>query len=135
MTGTIVGLAARLCTSARVLRALAATLLLPAVVSLHAETIHEASTGITVTVEENGRYAIRTADPLWVFTGTLPAVPSALQKNEGHDGIGDYDEITFTFNNREASIRTYRGRSAVLFSDRYTTASSNSGAFPKLSVS
>src|SRR3954468_17861581 len=112
MTGTIVGLAARLCTSARVLRVLAATLLLPAFVCLHAETIHEVSTGITVTVEENGPYAIRPADPLWVFTGTLPAVPSKLGSNEGHDGIGDYDEITFTFGNREGSIRTYHGRAA-----------------------
>jgi hypothetical protein len=136
MAGTIAGRNAPLCSSARVLRALAATLLLLTIVApLHAETVHEDSTGITVTVEENGHYSIRTADPLWVFTGTLPESPSALKTVAGHDGIGDYDEITFTFGTREGSIRTYPGRAAILFTDRYTTAAANGAGFPKLSVS
>lgn len=136
MAGTIGGLTAPLCSSTRVLRALATTLLLLTIVApLRAETIHEDSTGITVTVEENGHYSIRTNDPLWVFTGTLPASLSALKTVAGHDGIGDYDEITFTFGAREGSIRTYPGRAAVLFTDRYTTAAPNGPGFPKLSVS
>jgi hypothetical protein len=119
-----------------VLHALAATLLLLTLVApLRAETIHEESTGITVTVEENGHYSIQTNDPVWVFTGTLPASPSALKTVAGHDGIGDYDEITFTFGAREGSIRTYPGRAAVLFTDRYATAAANGPGFPKLSVS
>src|SRR6476659_4656997 len=97
MTGAIAGLAAPLCSSARVLRALAATLLLLAIVPLHAETIHEVSTGITVIVEQNGHYSIQTSDPLWVFAGKLPSSPSSLKTVAGHDGIGDYHEITFTF--------------------------------------
>ncbi|HEV7425761.1 MAG TPA: hypothetical protein VGQ46_05300 [Thermoanaerobaculia bacterium] len=118
------------------LRALAATLLLLAIAApLRAETIHEQSTGITVTVEENGHYSIRTADPNWVFTGKLPAAPSALKTADGHDGIGDYHEITFTFGTRDGSIRTYENRAAVLFSDRYTVAAANGAGFPKLSVS
>jgi hypothetical protein len=136
MAGTIFGLEARLRSSARVLRALAATLLLFAIAApLSAETIHEPSTGVTVTVEENGHYTISTADPNWVFTGTLPASPSALKTIAGHDGIGDFDEITFTFGAREGSIRTYPNRAAVLFTDRYPTASANADGFPKLSVS
>src|SRR4051812_33152130 len=136
MTGTIAGLAAPWYSSARVLRALAATLLLVGVVApLHAETIHEASTGVTVIVEENGHYSIRTADPNWVFAGTLPSVPSALKTVAGHDGIGDYDEITFTFGTREGSIRTYPARAAILFTDRHTIAEANADGFPKLSVS
>jgi hypothetical protein len=136
MTGAIAGLAAPFCSSTRVLRALAATLLLLTIVPpLRAETIHEDATGLTVTVEENGRYSITTRDPLWVFTGTLPATPSALKTTAGHDGIGDYDEITFNFGTREGSIRTYPGRAAVLFTDRYPTAAANSDGFPKLSVS
>jgi hypothetical protein len=120
----------------RALRALAATLLLLAVVApLRAETIHEQSTGVTITVEENGRYSIATADPNWVFAGTLPAHPSALKTIAGHDGIGDYDEITFTFGSREGSIRTYPNRAAILFTDRYTTAAANADGFPKLTVS
>jgi hypothetical protein len=119
-----------------VLRALAATLLLLTIVApLRAETIHEDSTGITVTVEANGHYSIQTNDPVWVFTGTLPASPSALKTVAGHDGIGDYDEITFTFRTREGSIRSYAGRAAVLFTDRYTAAAANGDGFPKLSVS
>jgi len=136
MAGTIFGLEARLRSSARVLLALAVTLLLFAIAApLSAETIHEPSTGITVTVEENGHYTISTADPNWVFTGTLPASPSALKTTAGHDGIGDFDEITFTFGAREGSIRTYPGRAAVLFTDRYPTASPNGPGFPKLSIS
>jgi hypothetical protein len=136
MAGTLVGLAARLCSSARVLRALAMTLLLFAIVApLRAETIYEQSTGITVIVEENGHYSIQSADPIWVFTGTLPASASALKTLSGHDGIGDYHEITFTFGTREGSIRTYPNRAAILFTDRYTVASDNADGFPKLSVS
>jgi len=133
MTAMIAGLNAPLCSFAR---ALAATLLLLTIAApLRAETIHENSTGITVTVEENGHYSIQTNDPLWVFTGTLPATPSALKTVAGHDGIGDYGEITFTFGTREGSIRTYPGRAAVLFTDRYTAAAANGPGFPKLSVS
>jgi hypothetical protein len=136
MTGTIVGLAARLCSSRRALRALAAMLLLFTIVApQYAETIHQISSGITVTVEENGRYSIQTADPNWVFMGTLPAIPSELKSKEGHDGIGDYDEITFTFGTREGSIRTYPSSAAVLFTDQYTTGTPNADGFPKLSVS
>lgn len=135
MTGAIAGLAAPLCSSARVLRALAATLLLLAIVPLHGETIHEVSTGITVIVEQNGHYSIQTSDPLWVFSGRLPSVPSSLKTVAGHDGIGDYHEITFTFGTREGSIRTYQNRAAVLFTDRYATAAANGDGFPKLSVS
>jgi hypothetical protein len=103
---------------------------------LCAETIHEPSTGITVTVEENGHYAIRTADPLWVFSGTLPTTAAALKTIDGHDGIGDYHEISFTFGaSREGSIRTYPGRAAVLFTDRHTAASENIDGFPRLAVS
>jgi len=135
MTGAIAGFPDPLCSSVRVLRALAATLLLLAIVPLHAETIHEVSTGVTVTVEENGHYSIQTNDPVWVFTGTLPSSPSALKTVEGHDGIGDYHEIAFTFGTREGSIRAYANRSAVLFTDRYATAAANGEGFPKLSVS
>ncbi|MBV9069439.1 MAG: hypothetical protein JO093_18855 [Acidobacteria bacterium] len=118
------------------LRALASTLLLFTIAEpLSAETIHEQSIGITVTVEENGHYAIRTADPNWVFTGTLPVAASGLKTLAGHDGIGDFDEITFTFGAREGSIRTYPNRAAVLFTDRYTTDTANAEGFPKLSVS
>jgi hypothetical protein len=103
---------------------------------LSAETIHEQATGITITVEQNGHYAIETTDPLWVFRGQLPTPASALKIADGHDGIGDYHEISFTFGTaREGSIRTYPKRSAVLFTDRYVAAAANGPGFPKLSVS
>src|SRR5207248_9989542 len=93
MTGTIVGLKAPLCSFARVLPALATTLLLLSIAPLHAEAISDDSNGITVIVEASGHYSIRRADPNWVFTGTLPGSLSALKTVEGHDGIGDYHEI------------------------------------------
>jgi len=104
--------------------------------SLNAETIHESSTGITITVEQDGHYSIQTADPAWTFSGSLPTPASALKIADGHDGIGDFHEISFTFGTaREGSIRTYPKRSAVLFTDRYTATTTNDTAFPKLSVS
>jgi hypothetical protein len=107
-----------------------------AATSANAETIHEQATGITITVEQNGHYAIETTDPLWSFRGQLPTPASALKIADGHDGIGDYHEISFTFGTaREGSIRTYPKRSAVLFTDRYVAAAANGPGFPKLSVS
>jgi hypothetical protein len=124
----------------RFVRAAHAALLLLVAISvalpLKAETVHQSSTGITMTVEEDGRYSIRTADPNWVFSGTLPTRAGALKTTEGHDGIGAYHEISFTFGtSREGSIRTYPGRAAIVFTDRYTAAGANGAGFPKLSVS
>lgn len=118
-------------------RVLALTLVLATIAPIvHAETVHESSTGITATVEENGRYSIQSTDPNWTFAGQLPTSASALKIADGHDGIGDYHEISFAFGAaREGSIRIYRNRAAVLFTDRYTAAAPNDGGFPKLSVS
>ncbi|MEA2237602.1 MAG: hypothetical protein QOC81_2326 [Thermoanaerobaculia bacterium] len=120
------------------LRALGAILFLLGIpVSvLNAETVHEPAVGITMTVEQDGHYSIQTADPSWNFSGTLPTPASDLKTADGHDGIGDYHEISFTFGNgREGSIRTYPGRSAVLFSDHYSSAAPNEAGFPKFAVS
>jgi len=116
--------------------AISLTLLTAAASSVSAETIHEQATGITITVEQDGHYAIQTTDPVWSFHGQLPTPASALKTVDGHDGIGDYHEITFTFGvAREGSIRTYAKRAAVLFTDRYKEAAINGHGFPKLSVS
>jgi hypothetical protein len=138
MAGTIVGLTACLCSSVlRARRALAWLLLTLAVAPfLTAETVHEASVGITVTVEQNGHYAIQSTDPNWTFSGTLPTPATNLKVSDGHDGIGDYHEISFAFGHaRTGSIRTYANRSAVLFTDRHAEESANDGGFPKLAVS
>src|SRR5258708_4003872 len=112
MQGTVAGPMA--CLQSFVLRARGAlAVLLPflaitAASSLHAETIHEQATGITITVEQDGHYAIDTTEPVWSFRGKLPTPASALKTASGHDGIGDYDEISFTFGTaREGAIRTY----------------------------
>ncbi|HEX7681073.1 MAG TPA: hypothetical protein VF713_23250, partial [Thermoanaerobaculia bacterium] len=102
---------------------------------LQAETVHEPTSGITVIVEQDGHYTIRTADPSWTFAGSLPTRASDLKTSAGHDGIGDFHEISFTFGNaREGSIRTYPARAAVLFTDRHAEESPNVGGFPKLEV-
>lgn len=102
---------------------------------LHAETVHEPASGITVIVEQDGHYTIHTADPSWTFAGSLPTRASDLKTSDGHDGIGDFHEISFTFGNaRQGSIRTYPARAAVLFTDRHDEESANVGGFPKLEV-
>jgi hypothetical protein len=139
MSGTFFRLVACLyCSANRASRKLFVALLffISALPSVNAETIHEPSTGITMTVQEDGQYAIRTSDPVWSFTGNLPTSAGALKVNVGRDGIGDYREIAFTFGtSREGSIRTYAGRAVVLFTDRYTAAAANGAGFPRLSVS
>jgi hypothetical protein len=137
MPGTVVGLVAFVYSSVR--RACVVALLplaIAPVLPLNAETIHEPAIGVTATVEQDGHYSIRTADPNWTFSGKLPTPASDLTTSEGRDGIGSYHEISFTFGNaREGSIRTYATRAAVLFTDRYTATSANEGGFPKLSAS
>lgn len=140
MSGTVVRPAACVNTFVqRAPRALAVPMLLLAIwpaSSLSAETVHEAAVGITMTVEQDGHYSIQTADPNWTFSGILPTAASALTISDGHDGIGDYHQISFTFGSaREGSIRTYPGRTAVLFTDRFAATSANDGGFPKLSAS
>jgi hypothetical protein len=137
MERTVAGPMARLQSSVqRASVALAMLLLFLPVASAKAETIHEQATGITITIEPDGHYAIETTDPVWSFRGQLPTPAAALKIADGHDGIGDYHEISFTFGTaREGSIRTYPKRSAVLFTDRYVAASANGPGFPKLSVS
>ena len=104
--------------------------------TLNAETVHEPSTGIAMSVTSDGRYSIESADPVWSFTGTLPTPAGALEIADGIDGIGNYHEISFTFGTaREGSIRTYSSRPVVLFTDRYAAAAENGTGFPKLSVS
>src|SRR5258708_4824120 len=137
MAGTILGLVPRLCSFMRARRALAMGLLfLAASPLLKAETVHKPATGIIIIVEQDGHYSIHTPDPNWTFSGTLPTRASSLKIGDGHDGIGDYHEISFTFGTaREGSIRTYPNRAAVLFTDRRTKDSPNNGGFPKLAVS
>jgi hypothetical protein len=120
----------------RVSHALAAVLFLLAFSPLRAETFHEPSTGITISVEQDGTYAIQSADPVWSFRGTLPTAASSVKVADGHDGIGVYHEISFAFGTaREGSIRTYAGRPVVLFTDRYTASAANDVSFPTLSAS
>jgi hypothetical protein len=133
----MVGVVACLYRSApRTLCALAVPVVLLAAAPLRADTIHESAVGITITVEHDGHYAVRASDPNWVFSGFLPTPASDLKIAKGHDGIGDYHEISFTFGaDREGSIRSYPAKAAVLFTDRHTTASANDAGFPKLSTS
>ncbi|HXH94037.1 MAG TPA: hypothetical protein VNN25_20850 [Thermoanaerobaculia bacterium] len=137
MPRTMVGVVACLNRSVqRTLCALAVPVALLAATHLSAETIHESAVGITITVERDGHYSVRADDPNWVFSGMLPTPASDLKVANGHDGIGDYHEISFTFGNaREGSIRTYPRRAAVLFTDRHTTKSANEAGFPTLSTS
>jgi hypothetical protein len=139
MPGTVGGLVAFVYISVqRALRATAVLLLfaIAPVSLLTAATVHETAVGITMTVEQDGSYSIRTADPNWNFSGKLPTPASDLKVTDGHDGIGDYHEISFTFSNgREGAIRTYPGRAAVLFTDHYAAAAANEFGFPKFSIS
>lgn len=58
---------------------------------------YERSTGITVTVDPSGRYAIAVQDPAWTFGGEIGSPLTDLEVNQGMDNIGEFQEIAFNY--------------------------------------
>lgn len=96
-----------------------------------------ASSAATVTVNADGSYTIETTAPEYRFAGSVGAPVSNVQRTEGEDGVGAYDEVTFDYSadgvERGSAIRTYDGSPVVLFSTTYRQEAANSAPFPALS--
>ena len=94
-------------------------------------------TGITLTVSIDGSYSIENQDPAWTFAGNVGVPLSGLIGSTGWDGIGWYRKISFTYaangNPRSGSLRTYPGRSIVMFSTTFLADGNNTALFPSIS--
>ncbi|HUZ46202.1 MAG TPA: hypothetical protein VMW54_06155 [Terriglobia bacterium] len=101
-----------------------------------ASTISSAKTGIAVHLNKtSGQYQIVSQDPAWSFGGSLGSGASSVRKATGHDRVGAYREIAFTWRSGELPlrgiIRLYQNQRLLLF--RYTylkPASPPAVAFP-----
>src|SRR6202795_1943352 len=98
-------------------------------------SITDRSTGIGVTFEPDGQYAISTGIAGWKFSGSLGQAPTTVVVREGSDNVAAYQEIVVDYAQegpKQASIRVYSGKPVVLFNVKYLHAAGNTGAFPKL---
>lgn len=85
--------------------------------------------GVVVSLDAaTGTYQIVTRSPAWTFTGTVGVPLSDIKRASGHDKMGDYDELTFRWTATvplSGSIRNYKNRPAVLFSETNEKAMAN----------
>ena len=109
----------------------------PLAIPAHAATIVNTTSGITINVSRDGTYRIDTASPAWTFSGLVASGVSNIRINGGSDRAGEFQEIVFdekVKGARHFSIRTWPGRSSVLFTQTLTTAGANPAPFPRFSV-
>ena len=80
-------------------------------------TLPETRSGISILVNTNGDYEIRSREPAWAFGGTVGYPIQEIKTAPGRDAIGAYQEVTFRWAAQfSAGIRSYDDKPAVLFS-------------------
>jgi hypothetical protein len=101
-------------------------------------TVSSGKTGLSAQLNETvGEYRITARVPAWSFVGTLGSAASAARISTGHDRIGSYQAITFTWRSGQiplrGAIRLYQDYPLILFRYAYLKfASPPSIAFPSL---
>jgi len=84
-----------------------------------------------------GNFSIVCNNPAWTLGGTIGKTIDHISPSDGQDAIGPYREIQFRWTaegRRSGSIRLYRSRPLVLFSETFDDAVNGSpGPFPVLS--
>lgn len=94
--------------------------------------------GIVISVTPDGSFSITTQSPAWTFGGTVGAPLSQMASNEGKDGIGVYERISFAYTlngmSAAASVRAYRTRPVVVFSTTLLSAANNGPLFPRIAT-
>jgi hypothetical protein len=95
-------------------------LILSALACHAADQAIEGARGIVATIDQkSGRYEVRSRELNWTFAGQLGDSASNLSINKGHDRLGAYRELRFSWRQQvtlHGSIRTYVNRPVVLFS-------------------
>ncbi|MGH2497632.1 MAG: hypothetical protein ACRDIV_23260 [Ktedonobacteraceae bacterium] len=94
---------------------------------------------MTITVNVRGSYTIVSQSPSWSFAGNVGKPLTNVVVNTGSDNHGSYQEIDFSYvdknsANRGGGLRAYNSNPAVLFTDSYISSTSNTLPFPRLSI-
>lgn len=93
--------------------------------------------GISVAVTADGSYSLQAPELSWTFGGSLGVGITHRVSSVGKDGIGQYQKIAFQYSvngaPRTGSLRTYLGKSIVVFSTTLLSPDVNSGLFPRIS--
>jgi len=92
----------------------------------------ESRGGVSVQVETNGEYHVRSRAQGWTFRGSTGYPVQGITNSSGQDAIGAYQEVKFRWRGQfSGSIRRYDDRPAVLFSvDAPAGANVTNVAFP-----
>jgi hypothetical protein len=92
--------------------------------------------GITVAVNADGSYSLQAARFGWTFGGSVGTAAANIVSSLGSDGIGPYQKVAFQYSAngspRIASMRSYLGRSMVVFSTSLLAAGGNTAVFPRI---
>ncbi|HXR83608.1 MAG TPA: hypothetical protein VN722_04830 [Hanamia sp.] len=79
-----------------------------------------AQSPVTVNVsQQTGNYSISSNVLHWQFSGTIGQKLSSIKSSKGHDAIGDFQSIYFTWKNKDqyaATIRWYDQKPVIIFS-------------------
>src|SRR5947207_6696860 len=124
------------CTSPAPFRTLALSSLLLLTAAIAQAFTARGSGALTVTVSPDGSYEVTANSPAWRFAGSIGSPLSNLGVQSGTDlTAGAFSEISFDFFTdapRHASIRSYFGSRAVLFTVSLPSGGPNTFAFPSL---
>jgi hypothetical protein len=81
--------------------------------------VAESSGGISVNVNKaNGEYTINSSNLKWEFKGSVGSKLTDLKTESGHDAVGQFKEVEFSWNNGtsyEGRIKWYVNEPVVLF--------------------
>lgn len=94
---------------------------------------------VTVSVMTQGKYTIVSQSPAWTFGGNIGQALTNIVVNTGSDGIGSYQEIDFTYVDKNSAsrgggIRAYNSSPVVLFIDSYLSSAPNTTPFPQVAT-
>jgi hypothetical protein len=90
-------------------------------------------TGATASIDPDGRYTVRFANPAWTFRGSVGATVTDIATSAQGDAIGAYHELSFAWNDsvaRTGVIRTYDDVPVALLTQSLPQGGPNTTAFP-----
>jgi hypothetical protein len=97
-------------------------------ISSSVRVVKIANPDVAISVGTSGAYQITVNAFGWTWGGNLPSLAVDLKTGKSNDALGSYQEITFLWQDGgrplSGTIRLYREKDLILFSDTLTTTSS-----------
>src|SRR5262245_11544702 len=95
-------------------------------------------TGIGLSVDLDGSFALTSGTPAWHFSGSVGSPVSNLASRRARDLAGDYQEIDFEYEPSESAtrlgaIRVYDHRPVVVFKLTFMSPGKTTESFPSIS--